>query len=120
MKISRLSAGFFAGILFNLSVLALTSAIDNKFLRGLSIISTGVGLLFIADMFSKPEYKGNKLNGEKVNLNGVSVDVKEDEDKKRIVSVSMIHKSDSIKLINFLRTLTSPDNLTVTEMEEQE
>lgn len=119
MKISRLTAGFFAGILFNLSVLALTSAIDNKFLRGLSIIATGVGLLFIADMFSKPEYKGNKLNGEKVNLNGVSIDVKE-EDEKKIVSVSMIHKSDSIKLIHFLRTITSPDNLTVTKMEEQE
>ena len=99
--------------------MALTCAIDNKFLRGLSIIGTGVGLLFIADMFSKPEYKGNKLNGEKVNLNGVSIDVKE-EDEKRIVNVSMVPKSDSIKLINFLRILTSPDNLTVTEMEEQE
>lgn len=119
MKINRLFAGFFAGTLFNLSVLALTCAIDNKFLRGLSIVGIGVVLLFIADMFSKPEYEGNKLNGEEVNLNGVSVDVKE-EDEKRIVNVSMVHKSDSIKLINFLRTLTSPDNLTVTEMEEQE
>ena len=109
MKIDRLSAGYFAGILFNLSMLALTSAIDNKFLRVLSIIGTGVGLLFIADMFSKPEYKGNKLNGEKVNLNGVSLDVKE-EDGHKIISVTYVPKGDSIKLVRFLRSITSDDN----------
>ena len=117
MKISRLTAGFFAGILFNLSVLALTCVIDNRFLRVLSIIATGVGLLFIADMFSKPEYKGNKLNGEKVNLNGVSLDVKE-EDEHKIISVTYVPKGDSIKLVRFLRSITSDDNFILPGDEE--
>lgn len=118
MKISRLSAGFFAGILFNFSVLALPFAIGNRFLRGLLIIGIGVLLLFIADLISNPEYKGNKLNGEKVNLNGVSVDVEEDDEHK-IIHVSYVPKGDSIKLMKFLRTIVSENNF-ILPGEEQE
>ena len=62
MKISRLFAGSMAGIIMGL-IFRMTTDM-NLFLQVLINIVVGVGLLFIADFISVPEYKGNKLNGE--------------------------------------------------------
>ena len=102
MKISRLFAGSMAGIIMGL-VFRMTTDM-NLFLQVLIDIAVGVGLLFIADFISVPEYKGNKLNGEDVNLNGVSVECKK-EDDKTVITVCCIPKTDSIKLISFLRSI---------------
>lgn len=108
MKINRLSAGFFAGLMFG-CVLRCTEYIPNIFFRVLINITLGVLFLLIADVISNPEYKGNKLNGEEVNLNGVSLDVEEDDEHK-IIHVSYVPKGDSIKLVKFLRTIISENN----------
>ncbi|MBR4396578.1 MAG: hypothetical protein IKS93_01850 [Methanobrevibacter sp.] len=107
MKINRLSAGYFAGFMFGF-VVRCTEGIPNIFLKVSISIALGVLFLFIADLISKPEYEGNKLNGEEVNLNGVSLDVEEDEHK--IIHVSYVPKGDSIKLVKFLRTIISENN----------
>lgn len=104
MKISRLFAGSMAGIIMGL-VFRMTMDM-NLFLQVLIDITVGVGLLFIADFISVPEYKGNKLNGEDVNLNGVSVECKE-EDDKTVITVGCIPKTDSVKLISFLRSISA-------------